>query len=83
LNVLGFLALFVLFSKQLPFFKMSYLFVYMKLESLPPTASPPLYRDREFNPVQFLAPYFLAVLFDMILYYQRALSMWVFRQNFV
>jgi hypothetical protein len=53
----------------------------MRLESLPP----PVLRCTvtEFNPVQFLTAYFLAVPFNIIFYYQRAVSMWVFGQNFV
>jgi hypothetical protein len=66
-NVVGFLALFVLVNKQLPFFKMSYLFVYMKLESLPP---PALHCTlTEFNPVQFsqlISLQFFSILFSTI-----------------
>jgi hypothetical protein len=36
----------------------------------------------EFNPVHFLTGYFLAILFDIILYCQLAVSMWAFGQNF-
>jgi hypothetical protein len=81
LNVLGILALFALVSKQLSFFKMSHLFVYMKLESLPPLVFH--CTEPDFNPLQFLTPYFLAILFDIIFYYQRAVSMWAFGHNFV
>jgi hypothetical protein len=62
------------------FFKM-YLFVCMKLEGL----SPPVLHCTvtEFNPVQFFTAYFLAVYFNIIFYYQRAVFLWVFGQNFV